>query len=112
MVLERLGLLPEFKKAGAVYARTAMFISGAARSPVRKLSSPALCLSRFKMDALLAGIFHQLGGQLQVRFRYSADPCGEGVVSATGRRLQPSENESRWFGVKAHVVSNSAVNLE
>ena len=109
MVLERLGLLPEFEKAGAVYAHTAMFISGAARSPVRKLSSPALCLSRFKMDALLAGIFRQLGGQLQVRSRWSDDPCGEGVVSATGRRLQPSENESRWFGVKAHVVSNGPV---
>lgn len=112
MVLERLGLLPEFEKAGAVYARTAMFISDTARSPVRKLSSPALCLSRFKMDALLAGIFQQLGGQLQVRSRGSADPGGEGVVSATGRRLQPSDNESRWFGVKAHVVSNNFVNLE
>ncbi|HTV42106.1 MAG TPA: FAD-dependent monooxygenase [Candidatus Sulfotelmatobacter sp.] len=111
-VLERLGLLPEFEKAGAVYARTAMFISDGARSPVRKLSSPALCLSRFKMDALLAGIFRQLGGQLQVRSRWSADHCGEGVVSATGRRLQSSENESRWFGVKAHVVSGGAVNLE
>ena len=64
------------------------------------------------MDALLAGLFYQLGGQLQVRSRYSADPCGEGVVSATGRRLQPSENEGRWFGVKAHVASNSTINLE
>ena len=112
MVLRRLGLLPELEKAGAVYARTAMFISETARSPVRELSSPALCLSRFKMDALLAGIFHQLGGQLHVRSRCGTDPCAEGVVSATGRRLQPSQNESRWFGVKAHVASNSSVDLE
>jgi menaquinone-9 beta-reductase len=111
-VLERLGLLPEFEKAGAATARTAMFISDAARSPVRELSSPALCLSRFKMDALLAGIFRQLGGQLHVASRWNADPCGEGFVSATGRRLQPSENEIRWFGVKAHVASDCSVNLE
>src|SRR5580693_8037796 len=56
-VLERLGLLAHFQQAGAIYARTAMFISGAAQSPVRQLASPALCLSRHKMDALLAEIF-------------------------------------------------------
>lgn len=60
-VLERLGLLTPFQKAGAVYARTAMFICGAAQSPVRKPAAPALCLSRHKMDALLANTFHQLG---------------------------------------------------
>ena len=112
MVLERFGLLPEFEKAGATTAQTAMFISNAARSPVRKLSSPALCLSRFKMDALLARIFCQLGGQLHVRSRWNADPCGEGFVSATGRRLEPTDNEIRWFGVKAHVASASPVALE
>src|SRR5579863_2602966 len=48
VVLERLGLLPQFHNAGAVYARTAVFLSGAAKSPVRKLATPALCLSRYK----------------------------------------------------------------
>lgn len=110
--LERLGLLREFEKAGAVYARTAMFISDTACSPVRALPSPALCLSRFKMDAWLAGIFRQLGGNLEVRSRWSADRRGEGVVCATGRRLEPSEHESRWFGVKAHVVTHNSINLE
>ena len=54
VVLERLGLLADFQKAGAVYARTAMFVCGTARSPVRQMAIPALCLSRHKMDALLA----------------------------------------------------------
>src|SRR5579859_7167742 len=54
IVLERLCLLNHLQKAGAVYAHTVMFICGAAQSPVRRLAAPALCLSRYKMDALLA----------------------------------------------------------
>ena len=61
-VLERLGLLEHLQKAGAIYARTVMFICDAAQSPVRPLAAPALCLSRYKMDALLAERFQQLGG--------------------------------------------------
>lgn len=111
-VLDRLGLLADFEKAGAVYANTAMFISGAAKSPVRKLSTPALCLSRYKMDALLAGKFKELGGELHVSSRWNLDQRGEGIVSATGRRLEPAENEIRWFGVKAHVPNGGPVPLE
>ncbi|HEY1790357.1 MAG TPA: FAD-dependent monooxygenase [Verrucomicrobiae bacterium] len=111
-VLNRLGLLADFEKAGAVYAGTAMFISGTAKSPVRKLAVPALCLSRYKMDALLAAKFQELGGELRVRSRWNLDPCGDGIVSATGRRLEPAENEIRWFGVKAHVASTNPVALE
>ena len=106
-VLERLGLLAAFKKAGAVYARTAMFVNGVAQSPVRQLPSPALCLSRHTMDALLAETFQQLDGELRVRSRWTADHCVEGIVSATGRRLQSAENNARWFGVKAHVPGSS-----
>src|SRR5215469_16364588 len=62
-VLERLGLLARCREAGAVYARTAMFVSGASRSPVRRLAAPALCLSRHALDALLAGAFQQAGGE-------------------------------------------------
>src|SRR6476620_749393 len=59
-VLERLGLSELFQKAGAFSARTAMFISGRNHSPVRELSAPALCLSRYSMDALLAEEFQRL----------------------------------------------------
>ena len=110
--LERLGLMDDFGQAGAIYARTAMFISGAAKSPVRKLAAPALCLSRYKMDALLAAKFQELGGELRARSRWNSKNSGDGVIAATGRRLQPAENEIRWFGVKAHVASGSPVELE
>ena len=111
-VLDRLGLLADFEKAGAVHATTAIFVSGAAKSPVRKLSAPALCLSRYKMDALLAAKFKDLGGELHVSSRWNLDHSGEGIVSATGRRLEPVENEIRWFGVKAHIPNTSPVCLE
>lgn len=121
-VLDRLGLLADFKNAGAIYARTALFISGGAKSPVRELAAPALCLSRYKMDALLAAKFQELGGDLRVRSRWDRDTDtlkrghraldNEGVISASGRRLQPTEAETRWFGVKAHVTGARAVTLE
>jgi 2-polyprenyl-6-methoxyphenol hydroxylase-like FAD-dependent oxidoreductase len=111
-VLERLGLLDHLQKAGAIYARTVMFFCGVARSPVHRLAAPALCLSRYKMDGLLAQRFQQLGGELRVQSRWASDTGGEGIVSACGRRLQPSEKNARWFGVKAHVASNAPVNLE
>src|SRR5580704_2012545 len=50
-VLERLGLLARCHQTGAIYARTVMFIRGSSRSPVRRLSEPALCLSRHALDA-------------------------------------------------------------
>ena len=111
-VLERLGMLPDFQKAGAIYARTAMFVNGHSSSPVRQLPSPALCLSRHKMDALLAETFQQLGGELRLRSRWTSGNCGEGIVSATGRRLPSKEKTVRWFGVKAHVLASSPVNLQ
>lgn len=104
-VLERLGLLEHFQEAGAVYARTAIFISGTTKSPVRPLAAPALCLSRYKMDALLAEIFRKSGGELLVNSRWSSGNGGEGIVYASGRRLQSAEKNQYWFGVKAHVIT-------
>lgn len=111
-VLERFGLLAQFEKAGAVYAKTAVFIAGTTQSPVRELAAPALCLSRHTMDALLAGVFQRLGGRLEAGSRWRSNTCGEGIVSATGRRLQHGEKGIHWFGVKAHIAKRSAVPLE
>jgi len=111
-VLERLGLLARFEQAGAICARTTMFVRGTNRSPVRTLAPPALCLSRYKMDALLAETFQQLGGWLRMNSRWTSDNCGEGIVCAAGRRAQSVENDARWFGIKAHVCRSCPVNLE
>src|SRR2546421_1879445 len=68
-VLSRLGLRDLFVKAGAITARNALFCSACTHSPLRTLLPPALCLSRYQMDALLAEHFRKLGGELHERER-------------------------------------------
>jgi 2-polyprenyl-6-methoxyphenol hydroxylase-like FAD-dependent oxidoreductase len=94
-VLERLGLLARFEQAGAVHARTVMFVCGTNRSPVRQLAAPALCLSRHAMDALLAETFQQLGSELLVNTRWTSDECREGVVHAAGRLHRRQSDQRR-----------------
>jgi len=64
------------------------------------------------MDSLLAEIFQQSGGELRTRSRWTSGLGGEGIISASGRRLQAGEKDpaARWFGVKAHV--STPVNLQ
>ena len=112
-VLERLGLLERLLRAGAVRANTAVFCSGRTRSPRRTLKTPALCLSRFELDACLAQRFRELGGELREACRFNQDAPIEGTVHASGRRARPIENGWRWFGLKAHAQNVSlAADLE
>jgi len=111
MVLERLGLLTPCHGAGAVYARTALFVCGSNRSPVRRLDPPALCLSRHALDALLAETFARAGGELRVNARWTQAQAAEGLVLASGRRPQTGGKSPRWFGVKAHVPRDCPVAL-
>jgi 2-polyprenyl-6-methoxyphenol hydroxylase-like FAD-dependent oxidoreductase len=111
-VLERLGLLTHCRQAGALRARTVMFVRGSSRSPIRQLSAPALCLSRQVLDALLATSFQQTGGELRVDSRWTSVEKREGLVFASGRRTQAGEQPRRWFGLKAHVPRQYSVNLE
>jgi 2-polyprenyl-6-methoxyphenol hydroxylase-like FAD-dependent oxidoreductase len=111
-VLDRLGLLARFEQAGAVHARTVLFVCGSNRSPIRQLAVPALCLSRHAMDALLAESFQQFGGELLVNTRWTSGEAREGVVQAAGRRTQAANENPRWFGVKGHVSRTSSVKLE
>ena len=110
-VLERLGLRSRFEAAGAFWARTAVFVSGPNRSPVHRLPEPALCLSRYAMDALLADVFRQAGGDLRENTRWTQTGPAEGLVRAAGRRPHPPVNASHWFGLKAHISPDSAMNL-
>jgi 2-polyprenyl-6-methoxyphenol hydroxylase-like FAD-dependent oxidoreductase len=102
-VLARLGLLESFRQAGSVPARTAAFFLGRAASPVRSLATSALCLSRFVMDALLAGQFRQAGGELRENARWPEKDFGDRIVRANGRRLHTRENGRGWFGLKVHA---------
>jgi 2-polyprenyl-6-methoxyphenol hydroxylase-like FAD-dependent oxidoreductase len=102
-VIDRLELRSAFLSAGAIHAHHAVFHSLAAKSKPRTMEPPALCLSRFKMDALLADEFRRLGGTLHEGERVGPTPSDGPRVRATGRRPQPIENGWRWFGIKAHA---------
>lgn len=111
-VLERLGILACCLQAGAIYARTAMFVLGSTRSPVRELDTPALCISRHALDAMLAESFQKMGGELHMNSRWDAAKNCEGLVHASGRRAPTGQKPSRWFGIKTHISSRHSVKLE
>src|SRR5450432_1511510 len=70
-ILGALGLKEKFLAADAIEVRSSIFFSGNSKSPVRQFPAPALCLSRFVMDKLLADEFQKLGGELQTGARWS-----------------------------------------
>jgi 2-polyprenyl-6-methoxyphenol hydroxylase-like FAD-dependent oxidoreductase len=104
-ILEQLGLRELFLRAGARLAETAAFFSTTNSFPLRRLPSPALCLSRHAMDQLLADRFQQSGGELKANTRWQPSDFGEGVVRANGRQLRPVDHGWRWFGLKAHAAN-------
>jgi 2-polyprenyl-6-methoxyphenol hydroxylase-like FAD-dependent oxidoreductase len=105
--LERLGLRALVTEAGAIPACTTAFFSARAASAVRELSEPAISISRFTLDDLLAKQFQRLGGELRAGQRWRAEEFSEGVIRATGRRVQAQEGGWRWFGLKAHALQVS-----
>jgi flavin-dependent dehydrogenase len=102
-VLRELGLYAKFIAAGALEARHAMFHAAHRAYPTRPLPRPALCLSRFVMDDLLAREFRELGGVLRERERVAAANLGPGWVRATGRRAAGAKSGAKWIGLKVHA---------
>ena len=100
--MTRLGLRQCLEAAGAVEGTTAAFFSETKSTGPRRLPARALCLSRFDMDAQLAGQFQGLGGELRTGFRFSEE-FQESIVRATGRRPQTDNHGTRWFGLKVHA---------
>ena len=101
--LNNLGLSSWILNAGTIPARTAMFVFRAAQTPVRPLPEPALSISRYVLDALLARVFQELGGELLTDRRWPEEDFGEGIVRATGRRVHQEAARWRWFGIKFHA---------
>lgn len=101
-VLRRLGLLDSFLRAGMSEGATAMFLTGTTRGPVHSIHPPALCLSRYAMDAVLARQFQSEGGELREGQRWQG-AFTDGVVRAAGRRAQPHQDGWIWFGLKVHA---------
>ena len=100
--LARLGLLGGLQNAGAGAATSAAFFAGKAMGAARRLPAPALCVSRFVLDAWLAREFQQLGGDLRSGARWAGE-YGAGVVRASGRRVEPGAGGWRLFGLKVHA---------
>jgi len=100
--LARLGLRELIDRAGAVSARTTAFFSTTKSTAPRPLPSAALCLSRFTLDAALAKKFQEIGGEFHESDRFVGN-FDEGIVRATGRRIQTEAGGSRWFGLKIHA---------
>jgi hypothetical protein len=105
--LRNLGLSDRMLDAETFPARTAMFLSPTAQSPVRPLPGPAVAISRYVLDGLLATIFQEFGGELLLDHRWKAD-FGEGIVRATGRRAGQDVGGLRWFGIKFHARNVSS----
>ncbi|MGZ4962122.1 MAG: NAD(P)/FAD-dependent oxidoreductase [Limisphaerales bacterium] len=99
--LEQLGLLKNILDAGAMTARDAAFFVGEQRIH-HKLPQPALSISRYHLDALLANTFQNIGGHLEANQRWSKQ-FSDQVVRATGRRPHAQNTNGRWFGLKCHA---------
>lgn len=103
--LTRLGLREKIFDSGAIPAWTTAFFAARAASPVRKLPEPALSISRFVLDDLLAREFRRLGGELRDNERWRGTEFSEGIMRASGRRVQPIVHGWRWFGLKVHALN-------
>jgi 2-polyprenyl-6-methoxyphenol hydroxylase-like FAD-dependent oxidoreductase len=105
-VLEELELEDQLMKAGAREATSAAFFARHLDGAAQSLPQPALCVSRFVLDRVIAGEFQRLGGVLQEGRRWQ-DGFGEGIVRGTGRRTQSVVRGWRWLGLKVHARSVS-----
>jgi menaquinone-9 beta-reductase len=100
-VLEELELLGSITAVSRRMHDTSFFF-GERSVGKHLLPEPALCISRYVLDRLLAETFRGLGGELREDQRWSGPPT-EGAVCATGRRMQTPSNGWHWFGLKAHA---------
>jgi len=100
--LARLRLGELIGQAGAVSPQTVAFFTATKATAPRQLPSAAICISRFKLDAVLAKYFRELGGELRESQRFVGN-SGEGVVRGTGRHAQARKKGVRWFGLKIHA---------
>ncbi len=101
--LERLGMLELVLQAGAHWAREVAFFATDELQLKRSLPRPALCVSRYVLDDLLAREFRRSGGELLEGRRWTASTSGNGIVRANGRRLQAVVRGWRWLALKVHV---------
>jgi flavin-dependent dehydrogenase len=102
-VLERSGLLARIHEIGSRSARSAALFAETGRVVSFPLPEPALCISRYHLDALFANRFEVLGGTLNRKSRWTESFARDGVVRATGRKPPKLRQGAwKWFGLKVH----------
>lgn len=101
-VLRDLGLEKAILEAGGCYVQTVKMYTKSRASSLNRLPAPALSISRYALDALLADHLHQSGANLVLNHRCRSDFLEPGVVCATGRKAEPVADGWRWFALKVH----------
>lgn len=93
-------------RAGARLSNGLKIFRGSRSLRGRTLPRPALCLSRHRLDQLLADHFSSAGGCLHLQARHNPT-TEEGWITATGRQPTVREEGWRWIGLKAHALDLS-----
>ncbi len=99
---DRLGLSDILQQG--VFNRSSVWFARGREVLRRSLPLPVPGISRHKLDAAMAGLFCELGGDLRVGSTRAGEPR-EGWVLATGR----PPGEPRWIGLKAHFAGVETV---
>ncbi len=102
-VLGEAGAINRLLDMGARWCSSAAFLRGSRSSGVWRLPKKAFCVSRYTLDAVLAGILADLGGELLTDTRYTRPVNSPGTVRASGRVLQKGAEARQWIGLKAHL---------
>lgn len=97
--IARLGLAPIV--ADALHHREVAWFLHEKPVRVQRLPAPALGLSRYILDARLAGAFTTAGGVLHTHTRLTDTATPAGRIFATGRR----RSRSTWLGLKIHALA-------
>ena len=96
--MQELGISAAFVPAGA-HRRVTWYLRGRAVGR-QELPVAARAISRYCLDARLAGMFVNVGGVLATNTRVPTSALGEGWVNAAGRKPVGS---SAWLGLKLHA---------
>jgi menaquinone-9 beta-reductase len=103
-ILQQLGIEQELPQR--IEAQNCSFHLKNRRAVRLEFKEPALCVSRYVLDALLAEEFERLGGILKTDERANVAEPREGVIRATGRR-RAENSVGHLFGLKAHALGAS-----
>ena len=94
--------LPGFPVPLGGFATSVRFFNSSRSSRIFSLPHAAVSIDRSELDFMLAREFEKRGGVLRENSRWTDSFDQEGLVRATGRRLQ-KEQSSQFLGLKVHA---------